>query len=170
MYIFSPMALWVTRWRDAHGLDNSRKASATPGGFVSLVAGPTLITMGLAGVWHGAGTQYLIFGLLHGLYITVNHAARIFFPAPKKPPPRPWLVRDRRIHAAKVLAVYVAALVAFAFFRAASTGAALQVLAGHGRAARASAPALPLATLAQLARPVRDRLVRAEHAADHEPV
>jgi alginate O-acetyltransferase complex protein AlgI len=149
MYIFSPIALWVTRWRDRHGFDNSRRASATPGGFVSLVAGPTLITMGLAGVWHGAGTQYLIFGLLHGLYITVNHAARIFFPPPKKPPPRTWIA-ENAIHAAKVLAVYLAALFAFAFFRAPSTGAALQVLAGmaglHGLGA-----GLPRATLAQLA-------------------
>ena len=129
MYIFSPMALAVTRWRDRHGMDNSRRASATPGGFVSLVAGPTLITMGLAGVWHGAGSQYLVFGLLHGIYITVNHAARIYFPAPKKPPPRSRAVA-MAIHASKVLAVYVAALVAFAFFRAASSGAALQLLAG----------------------------------------
>ena len=129
MYIFSPIALWVTRWRDVHGLDNTRRASSTPGGFVSLVAGPTLITMGLAGVWHGAGTQYLIFGLLHGLYITVNHATRIFFPAPKKPLPKPW-AQQVSLHAAKVVAVYVAALVGFAFFRAASTGGALQVLGG----------------------------------------
>ena len=129
MYIFSPIALWVTRWRDRHGLDNSRRASATPGGFVTLVAGPTMITMGLAGIWHGAGTQYLIFGLLHGFYITVNHAARVFFPAPKKPPPKPWLV-ETGLHAGKVLAVYLAALVGFAFFRAASTGAAIDVLAG----------------------------------------
>src|SRR3954468_21630198 len=91
LYIFSPMALYVTRWRDRHGMDNSRRASATPGGFLSLVAGPTLITMSLAGFWHGAGTQYFIFGLLHGIYISVNHAMRIYFPAPKKPPPRPWL-------------------------------------------------------------------------------
>ena len=83
--------------------------------------------MGLAGVWHGAGTQYLIFGLLHGLYITVNHATRIFFPPPKKPPPRPCLVQTA-IHAAKVLAVYLAALVAFAFFRAPSSGAASRCL------------------------------------------
>jgi D-alanyl-lipoteichoic acid acyltransferase DltB (MBOAT superfamily) len=129
MYIFSPMALAVTRWRDRHGYDNGRKATSRPGGFLALVAGPTLITMSLAGVWHGAGTQYLIFGLLHGLYITVNHAMRIFFPPPKKPKPRPPLVAAS-VHAAKVLAVYLAALVAFAFFRAPSTGAALDVLAG----------------------------------------
>ncbi len=149
MYIFSPVALWITRWRAAHGLDNSRRASAKPGGFVALVAGPTLVTMGLAGVWHGAGTQFLIFGLLHGFYIVVNHAARVFFPPPKVPPPRPLVLRAA-IHAAKVLAVYVAALVGFAFFRASSTGAALQILAGmvglHGPGG-----ALPMATLVQLA-------------------
>ncbi len=149
MYIYNPMALWITRWRGAHGLDNSRKASATPGGFLSLVAAPTLVTMGLAGVWHGAGSRYLIFGLLHGFYIVVNHATRIYFPAPKKPPPRPWLVQTA-VHAAKVLAVYVAALVAFAFFRAGSTGEAFEVLAGmlglHG-----AGGVLPLATAAQLA-------------------
>jgi len=149
MYIFSPIALSVTRWRDRHGFDNSRRASATPFGFVSLVAGPTLITMGLAGIWHGAGTQYLIFGLLHGLYITVNHAARIFFPSPKKPPPKPWIVQTLN-HVWKVLAVYVAALVGFAFFRASSTGVALQLLAGmtglHGVGA-----GLPNATIAQVA-------------------
>jgi len=148
MYIFSPMALAITRWRSAHGMDSSRKASSTPGGFVSLVMAPTLVTMGLAGVWHGAGTQYLIFGLLHGLYITVNHAARIFFPAPKHRPKRPWPV-ESAIHAGKVLAVYVAALVAFAFFRASSTGAAVEMLAGmaglHGRGG-----SLPMATIAQL--------------------
>ena len=149
MYIFSPIALWVTRWRDRHGLDNSRRASATPGGFVSLVAGPTLITMGLAGVWHGAGTQYLIFGLLHGVYITVNHAARIFFPAPKKPPVRPWAVRTG-LHVAKVLAVYAAALVAFAFFRASSSGSAMALLGGMA-GLRGIGEGLPRIALLQLA-------------------
>ena len=129
MYIFSPLALAVTRYRSAHGYDNSRKASATPGGFVSLVAGPTLITMALAGVWHGAGSQYLIFGLLHGSYITVNHAARTFFPKPKhQPPPSAGRALFQRVW--KTLAVYAAALVAFAFFRAPSTPAAMSLVAG----------------------------------------
>ena len=148
MYIFSPIALAITRWRDRNGYDNSRRASAKPGGFISLVAGPTLITMGLAGVWHGAGLQYVVFGLLHGMYITINHAARIFFPAPKSPPSRPALVSVAS-HVSKVLAVYIAALAAFAFFRAASTGAALQLLSGmagfHG-----IGNALPRMTLLQL--------------------
>jgi hypothetical protein len=31
-----------------------------------------LITMGLGGLWHGAGAQFLVWGLLHGLYLTVH--------------------------------------------------------------------------------------------------
>jgi alginate O-acetyltransferase complex protein AlgI len=110
MYIFSPLALWVARHRTARGMDSSRRAVTRPGGFAALVAGPTLVTMGLAGVWHGAGTQYLIFGLLHGFYIVVNHAMRTFFPPPRNPPPRPWSARTA-LHVGKVLAVYIAALV-----------------------------------------------------------
>jgi alginate O-acetyltransferase complex protein AlgI len=149
MYIFSPIALNVTRWRDRHGFDNSRRASAKPGGFISLIAGPTLITMGLAGIWHGAGSQYLIFGLLHGTYITINHAARIYFPAPKNPTPRPALLA-LLVHASKVVSVYLAALIAFAFFRAASTGSALHLLAGMA-GAHGLGEIIPRTTLLQIA-------------------
>lgn len=149
MYIFSPIALWVVRQRVAHGMDSSRQATTRPGGFAALVAGPTLVTMGLAGIWHGAGLQYLIFGLLHGLYIVVNHAVRMFFPAPTNPTRRRWPVQAA-LHAGKVLAVYIAALVAFAFFRSSSTPAALDLLAGmiglHG-----FGPALPYSTLIEIA-------------------
>ncbi|MCH7225714.1 MBOAT family O-acyltransferase [Haloferula sp. A504] len=33
-----------------------------------------LITMIIGGFWHGAGWTYLLWGLLHGLYLCVNHA------------------------------------------------------------------------------------------------
>ena len=36
---------------------------------------------GARGLWHGAGWQFLIFGFLHGAYLVVNHAWRIFGPA-----------------------------------------------------------------------------------------
>ncbi len=129
MYIFSPLALWVTRFRASHGIGNSRRASATLGGFSSLVAGPMFITMGLAGIWHGAGSQFLYFGLLHGAYLTVNHATKTFFPKPKHQP-APSKLRATVDRVWKTLAVYVASLVAFAFFRAASTPAALDMVAG----------------------------------------
>jgi alginate O-acetyltransferase complex protein AlgI len=36
--------------------------------------------MALAGIWHGAGLQFLVFGLLHATYLAINHAWRIFGP------------------------------------------------------------------------------------------
>ena len=34
------------------------------------------VTMVLGGIWHGAGWTFLLWGVLHGLYITANHAWR----------------------------------------------------------------------------------------------
>lgn len=34
------------------------------------------LTMILGGIWHGAGSTFIIWGALHGLYLTVNHAWR----------------------------------------------------------------------------------------------
>lgn len=63
--------------------------------------------------------------------------------------PRSWAVQAV-IHVTKVLAVYLAALVAFAFLRAASSGDSLHLVAGmiglHGRG-----HGLPLSTLVQVA-------------------
>ena len=138
MYIFTPLAMGITQMRASRGLDNSRQASRTPSGFLALVVVPTLTTMSLAGIWHGAGLQYLVFGVLHGFYIATNHAFRIFLPKPKHPPAVHWLVAMAN-HVWKVLAVYIAVLIAFVFFRAASTTQALQLLSGmlglHGLSA-----------------------------------
>jgi alginate O-acetyltransferase complex protein AlgI len=35
-----------------------------------------LITMGLGGLWHGAAWGFVIWGLLHGFYLAINHAWR----------------------------------------------------------------------------------------------
>jgi alginate O-acetyltransferase complex protein AlgI len=79
LLLYNPIALAVTRYRQKAGLASNRKAAATPSGFASMIGFPTLSTMFLAGVWHGAGLQFMIFGLLHGLYLTANNAWRIFY-------------------------------------------------------------------------------------------
>ena len=84
MYLYTPIAISVARWRrGARACDTSRAAYRTPGGFAALVLLPIFVTIGLAGIWHGAGAQFLLFGLLHALYLTVNHTMRIFYPAPR---------------------------------------------------------------------------------------
>jgi len=79
-YLFTPIVQGIQGWRAVRGLKNNRATVLTLPGFASLVATPTLLTMFLAGVWHGAGLQFLCFGVLHGIYLTINHAWRLLTP------------------------------------------------------------------------------------------
>ena len=123
LYLYNPIALAVARRRMAAGRPTGTAGTRTAGGFLGLVALPIFITMGLAGVWHGAGLQFLIFGCLHAFYLIVNHAWRTF--GPKQAPAGP-----SRLHTAACIGLtYVAAVVAEIFFRAPSAGAAGHVVA-----------------------------------------
>jgi alginate O-acetyltransferase complex protein AlgI len=39
-----------------------------------------MITMALGGLWHGASWSFMLWGMLHGALLVVNHAARRLFP------------------------------------------------------------------------------------------
>ena len=41
---------------------------------------PVLLTMFISGLWHGAGYGFIMWGLLHGFYLTINHAWRLIRP------------------------------------------------------------------------------------------
>jgi D-alanyl-lipoteichoic acid acyltransferase DltB (MBOAT superfamily) len=124
-YLYSPVQMIISRRRQEQGKKVSRKALATPEGFANMIAVPTLFTMFIAGVWHGAGLQYIVFGLLHGIYITINHAWRVFGPKPKADRSQ---ISKNAGHVSAVLITFVAVLVADVFFRAASTGRAVSML------------------------------------------
>jgi alginate O-acetyltransferase complex protein AlgI len=131
LLLYNPMSLWVTRRRAAKRLPVGRQAASTPSGFASMIAFPTLTTMLLAGVWHGAGLQFVIFGLLHGMYMSVNHAWRVFFPLTSKPPPTPPALPVRLWSGFwPVVATFLAVVVAQLFFRASNTHDALAMLEG----------------------------------------
>jgi len=126
-YVYSPVQLWVSRRRMEKGKKTSRKATATLEGFTGMIALPTLFTLFLAGVWHGAGVQFLLYGVLHGAYITINHAWRIFVPAES---------RFKRFVTVpvSVAITYIAVLIGQVLFRANSFGDAIRVFAdmsGH---------------------------------------
>lgn len=76
-YIYNPLVLWLTRRRLAKGQPGFAARKPTIGAFVSLLAVPTILTMFISGLWHGAGYGFIIWGLLHGFYITINHAWRV---------------------------------------------------------------------------------------------
>jgi alginate O-acetyltransferase complex protein AlgI len=128
MYIFTPISLSMTRrWlRSQPG--TIKAANAKPAGFLLLIAVPVVITMTLLGVWHGAGLQYLVFGVLNGLYLVINHAMRIAFP--KRKDAVPLGAAPAAVQAGKVLLTCVAVLIAQVFFRSESIEAGLQMLAG----------------------------------------
>jgi D-alanyl-lipoteichoic acid acyltransferase DltB (MBOAT superfamily) len=123
LYLYNPIAMAVTRRRAARGLPVTRKATATPRAFASMVAMPVFVTMGLAGIWHGAGLQFLIFGLLAG-YLVINNGWRVFGPKPDRVA---W-VRSGTWSVVCLLLTYLSAVVANVFFRATSSADAVTVL------------------------------------------
>jgi D-alanyl-lipoteichoic acid acyltransferase DltB (MBOAT superfamily) len=144
-YVYSPVQLWVSRRRQAQGKKVSRKALATPEGFLSMTAMPMLFTMGIAGIWHGAGLQYVVFGLLHGVYLTVNHGWRMLRHAKSGGKTTPLGPVARAFgHVGGVALTFSCVLVAQVFFRAANCRQATSVLAGlaglHGRGALVGLP------------------------------
>src|ERR1700682_749588 len=80
-----------------------------------------MITMALGGLWHGAAWTFVIWGVLHGLYLCINHAWNNFGPAI---PAR--LAKPANL-AAFVLTSLPAAVPGF-FFRPDSLPSALSIL------------------------------------------
>ena len=98
----------------------------TLGTFVVLVAYPTVLTMFISGVWHGAGWQFVAFGLLHGFYLVVAHGFRAYKARQGLP-----LDSDKLLHhCSAVLLTFLCVVVAMVFFRASSVTAALAMLSG----------------------------------------
>ena len=129
-YLFTPLQLKIRSRRRAAGKPVNRAALSTPQGFVAMIATPTLISMFIAGVWHGAGLQFLLYGLLHGFYITVNHAWNMR----QQNRENAGLAKPRNAalapfrHAASVLLTFACVLSTWVFFRADSSRAAWTLL------------------------------------------
>ena len=125
LYIYNPLALTVNRRRLAAGQAIGRKAVVTIEGFLRIIALPTLVTMLIAGIWHGAGRTFLAFGLLHGIFICINHGCRTFTPQLSA-----WFEAGKVGRTASVMITFVAVLSAQIFFRADSIEDAFAVLRG----------------------------------------
>jgi alginate O-acetyltransferase complex protein AlgI len=83
-YIYSGLAM--------HGMRNGmRWRLGRVGRFVLSAAAPSIMTFLFAGVWHGAGWTYIIYGLMHGIAIATFLAWREFSGI-KLPAPLAWLI------------------------------------------------------------------------------
>jgi D-alanyl-lipoteichoic acid acyltransferase DltB (MBOAT superfamily) len=125
-YIFNPLTLWLTRRRLAKGRSLLSARNATIGAFIYLLMVPLLVTMFISGLWHGAGYGFIFWGLLHGFYLTVNHAWRIVV--------RPrWPVRlnyDRLMKPVGFVLTFVSVCVGMVFFRSSTMASATDLVRG----------------------------------------
>jgi D-alanyl-lipoteichoic acid acyltransferase DltB (MBOAT superfamily) len=125
-YIYIPLVRRFTRARAARKRSLLRGPNSTPGAMVCLIAVPTGITMLISGVWHGVGWQFVVWGLLHGLYLAINQAWKL------------WRTRFWNDQASYDLVMkpvgfaltFGAVILGMVFFRASSVGHALSILAG----------------------------------------
>lgn len=125
-YVYNPIVLRVTRARMAAGKPLPRRGKMSLATFFALVAYPTVLTMFISGVWHGAGWQFVVFGLLHGFYLVVAHGWRAIKVR------RGWVLDGdslwQRVPAVGL--TFLCVVVAMVFFRAESVSAALAILGG----------------------------------------
>lgn len=125
-YIYNPIAVALTRRRLSAGLKGVRGVRTEPRAFGMLIAVPTVVTMFLSGLWHGAGNQYLVFGLLHAGYLTVNHAWRLW--RPKFWANGPGYARV--MGPVGLVLTFLSATVALTYFAAASVGSGSAIISG----------------------------------------
>ncbi len=123
-YIYNPMVVALTRRRTLKGLPLPRRGKTTPGAFATLVALPTMATLFISGVWHGAGWQFVIFGLLHGSYLVIANGWR----ALKTHHGLPDKSSNPFIIAGSVLTTFLAVMVGLVFFRSPDVTTAMGIL------------------------------------------
>lgn len=123
-YVYTPIVMQLTRRRMRAGRPVLGRKKPTVAAFLALIAGPTVLTMFLSGFWHGAGATFLIWGLLHGAYLVVNHGWRQWRPQ--------WntAAYERVMKPLGWMITFGAVVVAMAFFRAKTVAAATTLIAG----------------------------------------
>jgi alginate O-acetyltransferase complex protein AlgI len=125
-YIYNPLTLWLTRRRTSKGRSSIAGLKTTFGAFVNLLMFPTLLTMFISGLWHGAGYGFIIWGLLHGSYLTINHAWRFVIP-------RLWTDRksyERVMQPVGRILTFVVVVASIVFFRSATVTSAIDLAKG----------------------------------------
>ncbi len=125
-YLYNPLTLNLTRRRVAQGKPLFGGRNTTLSAFVWLLAMPTLLTMLISGIWHGAGYAYILWGLLHGLLLVVNHGWRVL---------RPRIFLDaksynRAMKPVGFVLTFLSVVFAMAMFRAPTAGSAVTIWQG----------------------------------------
>ncbi len=107
-YVYTPLTLALIRKRAAKKLPPLKARGSKVMAFVQVLAWPTILTMLLSGIWHGAGYTFIVWGLLHGLYLVIGHAWRQY--GPKKGAAKPTKVQPSAMPAPVAMSILPPAL------------------------------------------------------------
>ncbi|MDX2347879.1 MAG: MBOAT family O-acyltransferase, partial [Nitrospirota bacterium] len=79
-YIYTPTVLNLSRSRMKKGKPVMGRRAPAIETFIMLVSWPTMLVMTISGLWHGSGLTYVLWGVMHGVLLVVNHAWRQWRP------------------------------------------------------------------------------------------
>jgi D-alanyl-lipoteichoic acid acyltransferase DltB (MBOAT superfamily) len=125
-YVFQPLSMPLNR------LVVRRKIKGWTGFAISVVA-PSAVTFFLLGIWHGAGWNFVVYGLLNAAYVSINEAYREILQRRRRArrkaglPPLPERLPQRFMHHAVTLAAIATANI---FFRAETLHDAVAIAKG----------------------------------------
>jgi alginate O-acetyltransferase complex protein AlgI len=125
-YIYNPLLLWLTRRRLTKGRSGFSGRDTTVQAFLSLLMFPTIVTMFISGLWHGAGYGFVVWGVLHGFFLSVNHGWRLAAA-------RLWPDKARYQRVMKpvgLILTFATVTGAMVFFRAATMASAIDLVEG----------------------------------------
>ena len=125
-YIYNPLTLWLTRRRAVKGLPRFSLRNMGPRAFIEFLMFPVLLTMLISGIWHGAGYTFIVWGVLHGFFLVINHAWRIA-------EPRSWRDNPRYLSLARgagFLITFTCVTASMVIFRSANLKTAADLLQG----------------------------------------
>jgi D-alanyl-lipoteichoic acid acyltransferase DltB (MBOAT superfamily) len=65
IHLYNPIVIYLARWISNYELVKVNSAISV----LVCMAVPTIVVMTLAGIWHGAGIQFVLFGFMHGFLL-----------------------------------------------------------------------------------------------------
>lgn len=122
-YIYNPLSLRLARARMEAGRPGFGGRDTTVASYLTLLLMPTMLTMFVSGLWHGAGYTYIVWGMMHGAMISINHAWRLIrsrvWPGARNHP--------RLLSGSGFVLTFVSVVIAMVMFRAPTVSAAASI-------------------------------------------
>lgn len=123
-YIYTPTVIKLSRSRMRKRKPVMGRKAPSLETFLVLVTWPTMLVMLISGFWHGAGFTFIIWGVMHGGLLVINHAWRQWRPQ--------WdsALYERIMGPIGFILTFISIVLTMVVFRAASMGDAMEIYRG----------------------------------------